>query len=416
MIFQRIDYVNLAATLNSQGRYEEALNACEMGLRVNPALASLHANRARALVALEREREAFAACEAALTLDPRSAEAYIWRAFTHEACGSHSEALQDARAALDIAPKSEAAHCTLATLLLWHGEYREGLREQEWHWRREAEHFVTRFGSQPWEGARAPRSRLLIVHEQGAGDFIHGARYIRLLRERVGRTIVEVPAELADVLRSVAGIDEIVIKGTPVDTASFDSYVRLTSLARVAGSEPETLPRDVPYVQPDLARVAVWDERLSRGRLRVGIVWAGNPEHTDDRNRSIDLAVFAGLANVAGVAWFSLQKGAHEGDHAPGGLALERLGPYFESYADTGAAIAALDLVITVDTSVGHLAGAIGKPVWLLLPRWPDWRWMLDRSDTPWYPTMRLFRRGRGEGWEAVVERTASALRALASA
>ncbi|HXP92801.1 MAG TPA: glycosyltransferase family 9 protein [Candidatus Binatia bacterium] len=395
MIFQLLDYVNLAATLNSQGRYHEAIAACRLGLEVRRDLPRLLAQLGRAALGLENTADAIAACEAALQLDPACLEAHLELAFAHRLSGDRESALAAANAALAIDAESEHAHCVLATLLLWDGDLREGLREQEWHWRREAELLEGRFGAgRRWDGAASPALRLLVAHEQGYGDLFHAARFLRHLRERAGYVILECAPDAADVLRFVAGVDEIVVKGGLLP--AFDAYVRLMSVP--AMFVDDLPPVEIPYIRAEPDRIGLWAQRLDAGSLHVGVAWSGNPAHTNDRDRSLPPDAVAALDGIEGVSLHSLQKS-----------------PQLETFADTAAAIAGLDLVISVDTAVAHLAGAMGKPVWLLLGARPDWRWMLEGRDTPWYPATRLFRRPFGGVWDAVLTEVRTELASLAA-
>ncbi len=395
MIYQLLDYVNLAATLNSQGRYGEAIEACRLGLEVRRDLPRLFAQLGRAALGLENAADAILACKAALQLDPACLEAHLELALAHRLSGDRESALAAANAALAIDAESEHAHCVLATLLLWDGDLREGLREQEWHWRREAELLEGRFGAgRRWDGAASPALRLLVAHEQGYGDLFHAARFLRPLSERAGHVILECAPDVADVVRSVGGVDEIVVKGEPLP--AFDAYVRLMSVPAMFTEVPQ--PVEIPYLRADPDRVALWEQRLNGNGLHVGVASSGNPAHTNDRDRSLPPNAVTALDGIDGVCLHSLQKS-----------------PQLETFADTAAAIAALDLVISVDTAVAHLAGAMGKPVWLLLGARPDWRWMLERRDTPWYPTMRLFRRPFGGAWDAVLNEVRTGLTSLAA-
>ena len=385
MIFQLFDYVNLAATLNSQGRYDEAIEACRMGLEVRRDLPRLLAQLGRATLGLERAPDAIAACEAALSLDPACLDARLELALALRLTGDREGALGAARDGLAIDPQSEHAHCVLATLLLWDGALHDGLTEQEWHWRREAELLEERFGAQRrWSGDASPGLRLLVAHEQGYGDLFHAARYLRPLRERVGRLILACAPDVAELMRSVEGIDEVVANGTPLESGRFDAYVRLMSVP--AMFDAQALEERIPYVHADPERVRRWDDELGDADMpRVGFAWLGNPAHTNDRDRSLPQGVSDALMDVPGIAWQCLHKGSA-----------------LETFSDTAALIASLDLVISVDTAVAHLAAAMDKPVWMLLGARPDWRWMLEGDRTRWYPSMRLFRRAFGGGWDAV--------------
>ncbi len=388
MLFELFDYVNLAATLNSQGRYHEAVEACRLGLEQRRDLPLLFAQLGRAALGLERAGDAIAACEAALGLDPLCLPAQLELALALRLSGDRAGALAQARAALAGDPGSEHAHCVLATLLLWDGATAEGLREQEWHWVRETELLERRFGvERRWDGVPAPGLRLLVAHEQGYGDLFHVARYLRALREQAGTLLLECAPDAAELMRTVPGVDRVIAKGeaTPRD---FDAYVRLMSVPAHFGADPAASA--IPYLHAAATPAA------GEG-LRVGFAWSGNPQHANDRERSVEPERFAALGTVAGVTWVSLRKG-----------------PEFPSFSETAACIATLDLVISVDTSVAHLAGAMGKSVWLLLPARPDWRWGIEGERTAWYPSMRLFRRAFGRPWDDVFERVRAELEALA--
>jgi hypothetical protein len=387
LIFQLFDYVNLAATLNSQGRYNEAVEACRMGLEVGRDLPRLLAQLGRATLGLEQTSGAIEACEAALRLDPVCLEAHLELAFAQRLAGDRAGALAVARRALTIDPQSEHAHCVLATLLLWDGATSEGLVEQEWHWRRESELLERRFGAERrWSGDAAPELRLLVAHEQGYGDLFHTARYFRPVRERVGRLILACAPDVAELMRSVDGVDEVVDVDEPLETDRFDAYVRLMSVP--AMFDAHAFAERIPYIDADSQRVHGWEETLGGADMpRVGFAWHGNPAHTNDRDRSLPEEVLDTLADVPGITWHCLHKG-----------------PALETFSETAALVASLDLVVSVDTAVAHLAAAMDKPVWLLLGARPDWRWMLEGDRTAWYPSMRLFRRRFGGRWDTVLD------------
>jgi hypothetical protein len=383
LIYGLLDYVNLAGTLNSQGKYAEAIEACRLGLQMRRNVPHLSAQLARAMLGLELAEEAIAACDAALKLDSTCVDAYLELATARRITGDRTGARAAAREALALDPESEHAHCVLATLLLWDGELRDGLCEQEWHWRREAELLEERFNaSKRWDGEPDPALRLLVAHEQGYGDLFYASRFLKRLRERVGGIVLECAPDAAGLMRDVGGVDEVAIKGDSLPP--FDAYIRLMSIPAMFLDDPR--PAEIPYLRMDPGHAATWQKRITKDHLNVGFAWSGNPAHTNDRDRSLPDGSASMLNEIGGVAWHSLHKG-----------------PELGTFTDTAAAIGALDLVISVDTAVAHLAGAMGKPVWLLLGARPDWRWMLDRSDTPWYPSMRLFRRAFGGKWDVVL-------------
>ncbi len=237
-----------------------------------------------------------------------------------------------------------------------------------------------------------------------------------MVKERGGTVIYETKKPLTNLLRPLDGIDELVeasSNGSPA--ANFDLHISLMDLPRVFGDTIETIPSNVPYLNADSAKARAWRNRIVRKDLTVGIVWAGAPAHRNDRNRSCTLADFAPLADIDGIQLYGLQKGNGPklADMSSDEIIAENLGEEFEDFTDTAAAIENMDMVVSVDTAVLHLAGAMGKPVWALLPFAPDWRWMLKRQDTPWYPTMRLFRQKSPGCWPDVFDRVKNELQVL---
>ncbi len=235
-------------------------------------------------------------------------------------------------------------------------------------------------------------------------------RYTPLVAARGGRVVIEVQRELVPLLEGIEGAAAVVAQGGRLP--DFDVHCPLLSLPRVMGTRLETIPAAVPYCRPDPQLVQSWSRLRAADRLAVGLVWAGSPQHANDHRRSLPLECFRALAGVPGVTWFSLQKGpaAAQLAAAPAGLEIEDLAPHLHSFADTAAVLANLDLLISVDTAAAHLAGALARPVWTLLPYTPDWRWLMDREDSPWYPTMRLFRQFRPEDWDNVLARVRAML------
>ncbi len=263
-----------------------------------------------------------------------------------------------------------------------------------------------------WNGESLDGKTILLHAEQGFGDTLQFIRYAPQVAKRGGSVIVECPIELSTILRGVEGINRIITKGD--SWPSYDVQSSIMSLPLIFGTTPDTIPSQ-PYLSVPPDRIAAWRERLGNpdARHRVGIVWAGRPEHKNDRRRSMRLDQFAPLTEIKSANFFTLQKGpaAAQAATPPPGMSLIDFTSDLHDFVETAALITNLDLVICVDTSIAHLAGAIGKPVWLLLPHAPDWRWMLNRTDTPWYPTMRLFRQPSPGDWPAVM---ADVTRALA--
>ncbi len=287
---------------------------------------------------------------------------------------------------------------------------------EEYEWRLKQRSVPPRLVPQPmWDGAALPNGTILLYAEQGMGDTIQAVRYARLVKERVGTVLLECPAALRGLLAGCPGIDGVVDPDAAVPAV--DVQLPLMSLPRIFATRPDTIPGHVPYVFTEAALRERWPRELSSGgegrTLRVGIVWQGNPKLPGDMYRSVKLAQFAPLAAVPGVELYSLQKGtgAEQLAALAGQFAVTDLaGQIAPDFRDTAAAIENLDLVISVDTSVAHLTGALGRPVWVLLPYYPDWRWRRQGEESPWYPSARLFRQRRRGDWAEVFERVAAAL------
>ena len=286
------------------------------------------------------------------------------------------------------------------------GDFPEGWMEYEWRWK--CKDFPSQrqsFGQPQWGGDSLQGRTLLLHAEQGLGDAVQFIRYLPLAAQRGGRIILGCRPELQRLLQTAAPDLQVLAGGQFLPP--FDVHCPLLGLPRLFATDLTNIPRNVPYLHADSADAAIWRDRLAdpSSSLKVGLVWAGSPANKNDRNRSLKLASLAPLANVPGVRFLSLQKGAAatEAKTPPEAMELIDVADELKDFADTAALIAVLDLVIAVDTAVVHLAGAMGKPVWVLLPFVPDWRWMLERTDSPWYPTMRLFRQTQLAEWEPVI-------------
>jgi hypothetical protein len=262
----------------------------------------------------------------------------------------------------------------------------------------------------PWLGEPLAGKTILVRREQGHGDVIQFLRLAPCLADRGAHVLVEAPVELAELAHSADTRLDIVEPDRPRPEADF--YVNLMSLPRWLDVSLGSIPNAPPYLKPDAARAGFWRARLTDAPGRkVGLVWGGNPQHHNDRNRSCPLAVLAPLLDAPECRWFSLQRGPAAGQLGlPETAAIRDLGRDLHTYSDTAAAISALDLVITVDTSVAHLAGALARPAWVMIPHAPDWRWLRDREDSPWYPSLRLFRQAKAGDWPGVVKAIRAAL------
>jgi hypothetical protein len=299
--------------------------------------------------------------------------------------------------------------------LLTLGRFAEGWRELETRWRI-GQDAGGRLPGDLWTGGEVAGRSILVHAEQGFGDILQFVRCVPMLHARGAKVTVVCPPELKRLLASVEGIERLVVRGAPAPAT--DLQTMLLTLPAGLGVTLETVPARVPYLRPPAEVASRWRERLrsETGRRRVGLAWAGNPRQHNDRNRSMSLAAMTPLLDVPGITYYSLQKGqaSEQLRGLPKSAEVIDLAPDLVDFAETAAVIEQLDLVITVDTSVAHLAGALGRPVWTLLTHAADWRWMLDREDSPWYPTMRLFRQKTRGNWTEVVDRVAHELRSWA--
>lgn len=391
--------------LAALGRFGEALAQYDAVLAIAPARAETHVNRGSALSALGRAAEAVAAFDGALALRPDYLKALIGRGAARQALNQQREALADFERAIAIDKSSADAHHNAALARLTLGDYRRGFKEYEWRWQRTGMPARRRnYGKPLWLGEYPlARKRILLSAEQGLGDCIQFVRYAPLLA-RAGATVtLEVPRALTGLLARVEGVTTIVARGDPLP--AFDVHCPLGSLPRALHTEPASIPAQVPYLKPSEERLAKWRARLEcLPSPRVAVAWSGSADHANDRNRSIALERLAPLFSPA-AGFVSIQRELRRADANQ--LArlpqLAHIGEELADFDDTAAVVALADLVIAVDTAVAHLAGALGRPTWVLLPFCPDWRWMLDREDSPWYPTVRLYRQPAMGDWDSVI-------------
>ncbi|MHC4762109.1 MAG: glycosyltransferase family protein, partial [Planctomycetota bacterium] len=257
---------------------------------------------------------------------------------------------------------------------------------------------------------------LLVQAEQGFGDSIQFVRYLPMVKERGGTVILADKSELIELFRNLEGIDDLVDTTKVIEgNVKYDLHVTLLSLPAIFGTKIDSIPARIPYLSAKASKIAHWHDKIKTDAFKIGIVWAGNPTHDNEHNRSCTLKNFIQLAKIKNVTLFSLQKGhgIEQINNWPEDLELINLGQEFEDFTDTAAAIENMDLTISVDTSVIHLAGAMGKNAWALIPYEPDWRWMLNRQDSPWYPTIRLFRQKQHGNWDGVFQHVAEKLEIL---
>jgi len=366
----------------------------------NGTIANYHANLAGALTQLGQFEAAITTCQHALTLAPNHPGALNTLGAARSALGQYPQATATLRQAIAANPANPEAHFNLAGVLLSQGDLVNGWQEYEWRWQSDYFRNHLRGFAQPqWRGEPAAGQTLLIHAEQGMGDSLQFCRYAPLVAARGLRIILEVPAPLVRLLRSLTGVHQVIARGDPLPP--FDLHCPMLSLPLAMGTTLDSIPASIPYLHPAPVEIATWNARLPSTAPRIGLVWAGSPAlPAMDTRRSLPPAILAPLFDVPGLHFISLQK---DGPAMPVALPLLNLMPDITDYADTAALIANLDLVIAVDTSVLHLAGALGKPVWLLDRFAPCWRWILGRNDSPWYPSLRIYRQTQPGDWSPVL-------------
>ena len=407
---------NLGVALYELKDFEGAVEAQRNAIAARPKFVEAHNNLGNALYALHRFDEAIASYRRALELSPNFADAWANLGTTLHHSGDIDEAMFALRHAIALDPGHANAHSGLGILLLLRGDLGEGWDEYEWRLR-SAERKGPRFPERPWEGESLVGKHIYVQAEQGLGDTIQFARYLPFLAERAGQVTLRVQQQLVTLMRE--SLSGITVLGDRGDAAPYQCEAALLSLPRLFRTRLETIPAAVPYLRVPTEAAERWRARMApMAGVKVGVVWAGNREHVNDHRRSIDINELAPLFAVPGASFASLQVGARAGDLSKRSSAtptIDDLAPALVDFVESAAAVAALDLVVTVDTAVAHLAGALAKPVWVLQPWVSDWRWMHHREHSPWYPTMRLFRQAKGEEWAAVIARVASELDTVAA-
>jgi tetratricopeptide (TPR) repeat protein len=444
--------VNLGFALGELDRLDEALACYDRARLLSPAVPEIHHNRGNVLRELKRVDEAIASYDEALRQRPDYAKAHINKGVALVGRGSVAEAIGYLRRGVELKPDFAEAHNSLGTALsahgqlegaiacyeraialkpdypdaqwnralmrLLHGEYERGWPDYEWRFQCRHISPLPAIRQPRWDGAPLEGRTILLYAEQGLGDTLQFVRFAPLVKARGGRVILQCQGMLIPLLQRCTGIDEFVAWGAPIPAC--DVWTPLMSIPAALATILETIPADIPYIHADAGLVEHWRRELAAvSGFRVGIAWQGSPRHAWDRHRSVPLSAFAPLAAVPGVRLISLQKGlgAEQVQQLAGAFEVtivdlaDRAGPF----TDAAAIMQNLDLVVSVDSAIAHLAGALGVPVWLALPHTPDWRWLLDRSDSPWYPTARLFRQPAACAWPPVFRAIAGELDALAA-
>lgn len=403
---------NLGNALKDLGRTAEAIAQFRAGLALDRTLPELHFNLALSLQLAEQFAEAEAHYRAAAELRKDFVQAWLNLASLHEQQDNVRGALEAYRGAIKSAPDEVAAHVNYAQHLLRLGRFDEGWKEYEWRWRLpEMAAWAPQFDRPEWDGSELAGRTVLVYAEQGFGDALQFVRYVPLIEKRGGKAVLRCAATLKPLFAGVPGIGQVVDEREPLP--AFDFCCPLLSLPRLFNTTLDSIPADVPYIRADANKAREWRDRLASQQpaVHVGLVWT-----TDSKiahHKALPLEALAPLAQIGGLVLHSLQTGAAaaEAERPPPGMALINQSAHLRDFSDTAALIANLDLVISIDTAVVHLAGAMAKPVWTVLAQPADWRWLVDRQDSPWYPTMRLFRKPRGAPWLDISQQLAKALR-----
>jgi len=403
---------NLGSALAGLGRFEEAVAQYDALLAAHPSHPETLSNRGTALTSLGRLDEAIASFDRALALRPDYIKARLGRGVALAARNRHREALADYDAVLAAdRSNADAAHnAALSRLTL--GDYRRGFEQYEARWQRTGMPRRKSLGKPLWLGEYPlARKTILVPAEQGLGDTIQFARYAAPLAKSGARVVLEVQPELVSLLSRLDGVAAVVARGEALPP--YDVHCPAGSLPRALRTELASVPAQVPYLAAGEERVARWRERIAQlPAPRIAIAWSGRAAHANDRNRSIPLERMAPLFAAARGSLVSIQRELRDGDaETLARLAgVTHVGDALADFDDTAAVLALCDLLISVDTSVVHLAGALARPVWVLVPFQPDWRWLLDRADSPWYPTARLFRQPQPGDWDDVIRQAGEAL------
>jgi FKBP-type peptidyl-prolyl cis-trans isomerase 2 len=398
-------FYNMGVAFHGKGLIDQAILCYEIAIGFNQEFTEAHHNLGVAYNEKGKFDEALVCFQRVLQLKPDHAGAFYNLGNTLTAQGHYNEAKQCYKKAIEIKPDHADAQWSLGLINLRLGNFEEGWKGYEWRW--ELKDIIRkRDFSQPlWDGHDVDGHTILLHAEQGFGDTLHFIRYAPLVAERGAKVVVECQKELVSLLRNIEGVSQVIAHGEQLP--DFDFHCPLLSLPFVFSTGLDTIPAQIPYVSAEPDLVQKWRNRIKadKSAIKIGLVWAGSPKLKFGHSRSCPIETFSALAQRNDITFYSLQKGEAEeqAKNPPEGIKLIDTSDEIHDFSDTAAIIANLDLVISVDTASAHLAGALGKPVWVLLPFVPDWRWMKDREDSPWYPTMRLFRQPSAGDWESVI-------------
>lgn len=396
-------HANLGILYRNKGLYTEAIQYYEHALSLDPGLATVYVGLANALSLIGDNEHAIETLKKVIAISPSYAKAYNSLGMILQLTHRYEEALLCYQKALSLAPNSADIQFNLGFYYLQHGDFKQGLPKYEARWQLPTANPIRKQFTYPrWNGESLEKKTLLIFTEQGYGDVINFCRYIPLINKSDGKIFLNCDAELVSLMKSLSNVDEIIIRNQDSNPV-VDYYIPLQSLPLVFGTTMETIPANVPYLQTEPDKKEYWRDFFANqpSTLKVGICWRGRPNLLNSINRTCGLNHFLPFFVLSNVSFYSLQKDPTTEEQASLSDII-CLGDKMNDFSDTAAIIEQLDLIITVDTSIAHLAGALNKPVWNLLPYSADWRWFLDRSDTPWYPSMHLYRQSVYNDWLSV--------------
>lgn len=418
---RNFDALHMLGVIALQTRnWESALDYFDKAIAINPRFADAHSNRSAALHEIGRFEESLASADHAIALEPHHAGAHCNRGVALRSLKRMDEALMSCERAIQLDPEGAFPHFNRSLFFLLSGNFAQGWEAFEWRWKTPSFHNKRYPFHQPqWLGHQSLRGKTILLQaEQGFGDTLQMCRYVPKVQALGARIVMDVPLPLQPLLMQMTGVAQWVKPGETFP--DFDYYCHLMSLPLAFETRLETIPATVPYLKADAAKVAHWSAQLGEKKCkRVGLVWSGSTTHLNDHNRSLELQNW--LQHLpAGFDYVCLQKELRDVDRrilqessAQGLPTIRYWGDAITDFTDTAALCELMDVVISVDTSVAHLAGALGKKLWVLLPFVPDWRWLLDRTDSPWYPTATLYRQPQPNDWNTVLQHVADDLTRL---
>ena len=413
-------YHKLGNIFINKRQYDDAIDNYDKALSINPNYAAVYNNLGYALSKKTGDlNKAIEYYNKALSINPEHADTYNNLGCAYNDLGMFKEAEQAFRQALKIRPDFADAQFNWSLGMLLNGNFEAGWKKYRYRFKRKnATASYPDISIPEWRGECLQNKTLLIWAEQGLGDTIQFVRYLKKIKKGGARILFYCKPSLKRLLEPVSAIDQVIDN---FETVAADFHIPLLNLPELEGTKLDTVPCEVPYLFPENNSVKQWREKLQNSdKLRVGLVWAGSPSHSNDQFRSVKLAEFSDLFLIKGISFYSMQKGEATGqlndliNRSTVKMNIINVSEQLNDLSDTAALMANLDLVISVDTCVAHLAGALARPVWTLLPANPDWRWLLERNDSPWYPTMQLYRQEEPGNWKAVINRIEADLKKLA--